>query len=111
VLDAVRGAGVGAGRLAFDAHPDGSRSHNINPAAPELLGDLANPLFRNGWGGGNFETNTGSHDFHHALDEAADLNRFLNLPAAVQPRIWGRAASFCLERERGVSVSDAVHFG
>ena len=40
----------------------------------------------------------GSHDFHHALDEATDLNRFFNLPVDLQPRIWGRAASFCMER-------------
>ena len=98
MLDAVAGAGLGGtARLAFDAHPDGSRSHNINPATAELAADLSNPLYA-GWGGGNFETNTGSHDFHHALDEGVDLNTFFNLPAALQPRVWGRAASFCMER-------------
>ena len=93
----MKGLGLGH-RLAFDAHPDGSRSHNINPAAKELQADVMdNPLFE-GWGGGNFETNTGSHDLHHALDEGEDLNTFFNLADQVQSRIWGRAASFCMER-------------
>jgi len=49
-------------RIAFDAHPDGSRSHQISPAAPELAKDLTNPLYNQNesvqWGGGNFETNS-----------------------------------------------------
>jgi len=44
------------------------------------------------------ETNAGTHDQGRALDEAADLNEWLNVLPPVADRLWARTASFCNER-------------
>ena len=44
------------------------------------------------------ETNAGTHDLGRALDEAADLNEWFNVPSPLSERLWARTASFCTER-------------
>ena len=46
--------------------------------------DIANPLYA-GWGGGNFETNTGSHDFHHATMPPASAEHWTGANAEALP--------------------------
>ena len=48
-----------------------------------------------GWGAINLETNCGLHATRRMLEEATDLNDFANV---ADPRLLGRAASFCFER-------------
>ena len=109
--------------LALDAHPDGTVGrppHHVIDASGELLADIANPLFSGGngsnaslrWGAANFETNVGEYTFRRALDEGVDLNSFMSIPPRYQ--IWGRAASFCMERsgynEGGANEQGLVFF-
>ena len=54
----------------------------------------------------------GAYTFGRALDEGVDLNSFMAIPSQYQ--IWGRAASFCMERsgynEGGANEQGMVFF-
>jgi alpha-N-arabinofuranosidase len=64
-----------------------------------------------GWGALNLETNCGDHTLRRALEEGYDLNMFAN---EGNPRLKGRAASFCMERsgyqEGGLNDQGLVFF-
>ena len=73
---------------------------------------LASPLTGpSGWGGINLETNCGDHTHRRALEEAFDLNAFA---LEGNPRLFGRAASFCMERsgyqEAGLNDQGVIFF-
>lgn len=63
------------------------------------------------WGSINLETNCGDHTHQRALEEGADLNQFFNFG---DPRVKGRAASFCMERsgynEAGLNDQGLIFF-
>jgi len=46
----------------------------------------------------NCETNAGIHTHQRAMQESADLMDWFNTVSPVEPRLRGRAASFCMER-------------
>jgi hypothetical protein len=64
-----------------------------------------------GWGAMNLETNTGDHTLRRALEEGYDLNMFAN---EGNPRLKGRAASFCMQRsgyqEGGLNDQGLIFF-
>ena len=64
-----------------------------------------------GWGAMNMETNCGDHTLRRALEEGYDLNMFAN---EGNPRLKGRAASFCMERsgyqEGGLNDQGLIFF-
>eukprot|EP00048_Salpingoeca_helianthica_P022073 m.16259 g.16259 ORF g.16259 m.16259 type:complete len:806 (-) comp6848_c0_seq2:62-2479(-) len=88
-VDAARAEKLGLGdRLVSDIHVGAGGAM----AEAEALFQR-NPSYHQG--AVNCETNSGTHDFKRALDEAADLNIFFNTN---EPRMRARTASFCTER-------------
>jgi hypothetical protein len=93
-------------QLVYDKHT--GWGGGVNKFHSMLESNLTGPQ---GWGAINLETNCGDHTHRRALEEAFDLNTFAREP---NPRLKGRAASFCMERsgyqEAGLNDQGLVFF-